>query len=182
MEKPVWRLRASHVIVDSPYMRLRADEVELPNGTIVPNYYVRESRGFVAIVALTPDERVVLVRQYRYGADSIHLEVPAGMLLDDEEPEACAIRELAEETGYAVESCELVAEYFPEPVRSNARAYIYIGRGARRVRAPEPDPTEHIEVEVAPLDVFRSMLFDGRFDTGAAIAAGYLVLDRLRKL
>lgn len=182
MEKPAWRLRASHYIVDSPYMRLRADEVELPNGTIVPNYYVRESRGFAAIVALTPDERVVLVRQYRYGADSIHLEVPAGMLLDDEEPAACARRELAEETGYEVASCELVAAFYPEPVRSSARAYIYIGHGARRVREPAPDPTEHIEVEVATLQAFRSMLADGRIDTGAAIAAGYLVLERLGKL
>jgi ADP-ribose pyrophosphatase len=140
MEKPAWRLRASRYVVDSPYMRLRSDEVELPNGMIVPDYYVRESRGFVVVVALTPDERVVLVRQYRYGSDSIHLEVPAGMLLDDEEPESCARRELAEETGYEVESCELVADYFPEPVRSNARAYIYIGRGARRVRPPPPPP------------------------------------------
>lgn len=158
------------------------DEVELPNGTIVPNYYVRESRGFAAIVALTADQRVVLVRQYRYGADSIHLEVPAGMLLDDEDPAACARRELAEETGYDVEACELVAEFFSEPVRSNARAYIYIGRGARRVGEPAPDPTEQIEVELASLPAFRAMLADGRIDTGAAIAAGYRVLERLGEL
>lgn len=182
MEKPAWRLRASQYVVDSPFMRLRADEVELPNGTIVPNYYVRESRGFVTIAALTPGERLVLVRQYRYGSDSIHLELPAGMLLDEEEPAVCARRELAEETGYEAESCDLVGEYFPEPVRSNARAYIYIGRGARRTGEPAPDPTEHIEVELATLQAFRSMLADGRMDTGAGIAAGYLVLDRLGKL
>lgn len=182
MDKPAWRLRASHYVVDSPYMRLRSDEVELPDGTIVPNYYVRESRGFVAIVALTPDEHVVLVRQYRYGSDSLHLELPAGMLQDQEEPAACALRELAEETGYEVESCELAGQFFPEPVRSNARAYIYIGRGARRVREPAPDPTEHIEVELATLETFRSMLGDARIDTAAAIAAGYLVLERLGKL
>jgi len=182
MEKPAWRLRASRYLVESPYMRLRADEVELPNGTVVPNYYIRESRGFVAIVALTPEDRVVLVRQYRYGSDSIHLEIPAGMLLDAEEPAACALRELAEETGYEVESSELVAQYFPEPVRSNSRAYIYIGRGARQVREPAPDPTEHIEVELATLEAFRSMLADGRIDTGAAIAAGYLALEHFGKL
>lgn len=182
MEKPTWRLRASRYVVDSPHMRLRMDEVELPNGTIVPGYYVRESRGFVAIVALTPDGRVVLVRQYRYGSDSIHLEVPAGMLLDDEDPAACARRELAEETGYEIQACELIAEYFSEPVRSNARAYIYIGRDARRVREPQPDPTEHIEVELASLTAFRAMLADGRIDTGAAVAAGYLALERLGKL
>src|SRR5271165_3069718 len=51
MKKPRWRLRQSSYLVDSPYMRLRVDEVELPDGTVVPNYYVRESRGFVTILA-----------------------------------------------------------------------------------------------------------------------------------
>jgi ADP-ribose pyrophosphatase len=182
MEKPAWRLRASRYVVDSPYMRLREDEVELPNGTVVANYYVRESHGFVVIVALTSDERLVLVRQYRYGADSIHLEIPAGMLLENEEPTACALRELAEETGYAVEHCELAGEFFAEPVRSNARAFIYIGRGARKVGEPAPDPTEHLEVELVTLRSFRQMLSDGRIDTGASIAAGYLALERLGRL
>jgi ADP-ribose pyrophosphatase len=182
MEKPGWRLRASQYVVDSPYMRLRMDEVELPDGTIVPNYYVRESRGFVVILALTADDHVVLVRQYRYGADSIHLELPAGMLLDDEDPQACALRELAEETGYEVARCELVAQYFPEPVRSAARAYIYVAHGARKVREPALDPTEHLEVELATLPSFRAMLADGCIDTGASIAAGYLTLEKLRRL
>ncbi|MBV9718572.1 MAG: NUDIX hydrolase [Candidatus Eremiobacteraeota bacterium] len=182
MEKPHWQRRASHYIVDSPYMRLRADEVELPGGAIVSNYYVRESRGFVVIVALTPSDDVVLVRQYRYGADSIHLELPAGMLLDEEEPRDCALRELAEETGYAVETCDFAAQYFPEPVRSTARAYIFVATGARKVREPAPDPTEHLEVELVPVGRLRAMLADGRVDTGASIAAGYLVLDRLARL
>jgi ADP-ribose pyrophosphatase len=179
MEKPTWRLRASRYVVDSPYMRLRSDDVELPNGTIVSDYYVRESRGFVAVVALTADERIVLVRQYRYGDDAIHLELPAGMLLDDEDPRECALRELAEETGYEVEHCELACEYVPEAVRSTARAYVYVAAGAKKVREPTPDPTEHLEVELAEVATFRTMLADGRIDTGASIAAGYRALDKL---
>ncbi len=182
MEKPLWRLRASRYIVDSPYMRLRADEVELPDGTIVADYYVRESRGFASILALTHDDCVVLVRQYRYGADSIHLELPAGMLLEEEAPRDSALRELAEETGYRVERCELAGEYLHEPVRSAARAYVYIGTGARKAGALKLDVTEHLEVELAPLARFRAMLEDGTIDAGASIAAGYLALDKLGRL
>jgi ADP-ribose pyrophosphatase len=177
MKKPEWRLRASRYVVDSPYMRLRADEIELPDGTIVADYYVRESRGFVTVLALTGAGDVVLVRQYRYGADSIHLELPAGMLLDDEDPRDCALRELAEETGYDAASCELVAEYLPEPVRSTSRAYVYLARGARKAGEPRPDPTEHLEVELVPMPRFRAMLKDGTIDAGASIAAGYRALD-----
>ncbi len=182
MEKPGWRLRASRYVVDSPYMRLRVDEVELPDGTIIPDYYVRESRGFVVVVALTGEDRVVLVRQYRYGDDSIHLELPAGTLEDSEEPRDCALRELAEETGYEVARCELAAEYAAEPVRSTARAYLYVASGARKARAPTPDAAEHIEVELASLVTFRAMLRDGRIDSGGSIAAGYRALDYLRRL
>jgi ADP-ribose pyrophosphatase len=182
MEKPGWRRRASSYVVDSPYMRLRIDEVELPDGTIVPNYFVRESRGFVTILALTEDSRVVLVRQYRYGTDSIHLELPAGMLLDDEEPRDCALRELAEETGYEVSRCELAAEYVPEPVRSTAHAYVYVGSGARKTGEPRLDSTEHLQVELVSLAELRRLLKEGAIDAGASIAAGYRALDFLDRL
>jgi 8-oxo-dGTP pyrophosphatase MutT (NUDIX family) len=163
-------------------MRLRADELELPDGTIVPNYYVRESFGFVTILALTPDRQVILVRQYRYGADSIHLELPAGMLVDGEAPQECALRELAEETGYEVARSESAAVYLPEPVRSTARAYVYVGFDARKTREPQLDPTEHLQAELAPLPRFREMLADGTIDAGASIAAGYRALDYLKLL
>jgi 8-oxo-dGTP pyrophosphatase MutT (NUDIX family) len=182
MEKPGWRVRSSSYVVDSPHMRLRVDEVELPDGTIVPNYYVREARGFATIFALTRDQQVVLVRQYRYGSDSIHLELPAGMLADDEDPHDCALRELAEETGYVVERCELVAQYVHEPVRSMARAYVYIGLGAAKTREAKLDPTEHLQVELASLPRFRAMLQDGTIDAGGSIAAGYRCLDYLHRL
>jgi ADP-ribose pyrophosphatase len=182
VEKPVWRVRSSSYVVDSPHMRLRVDEVVLPNGTVVPNYYVRESQGFVAVAALTRDQRVVLVRQYRYGSDSIHVELPAGMLLDGEEPRECALRELAEETGYEAERCDLVAEFFPEAVRSAARAYVFAASGAVKRREQQLDATEHLEVELATLRGFRAMLRDGIIDTGPSIAAGYRVLDYLDRL
>ncbi len=182
VKKPVWRVRSSSYVVDSPFMRLRVDEVVLPDGSIVPNYYVRESSGFVIILPLTHDEHVVLVRQYRYGSDSIHLELPAGMLLPGEDPRECALRELAEETGYDVDCCDLVAEFLPEPVRSAARAYVFAASGAVQARELQLDPTEHLEVELATLSSFRTMLRDGTIDAGGTILAGYRVLDYLGKL
>ena len=182
MEKPEWRRRASSYVVDSPYMRLRIDEIELPDGTIVPEYYVRESRGFVTIMALTGADEVVLVRQYRYGSDSIHLELPSGMLAEGEAPSVCALRELVEETGYEVERCDLAGIYLPEAVRSPARAFVYVATGARKTGNQKLDATEHIEVELAPLGTFRAMLQDGTIDAGGSIVAGYRGLEYLNLL
>ncbi len=182
MKKPAWRLRSSSYVIDSPHMRLRADELELPDGTIVPNYYVRESLGFALVLAITNDDRAVLVRQYRYGADSIHLEIPAGMLHAGETPRECALRELGEETGHEAARCDLVAEYLPEPVRSPARAYVYVAFDARKTLEPRLDPTEHLEVELVPLRELRTLLADGTIDAGASVVAGYRALDYLQRL
>lgn len=163
-------------------MRLRADEVELPDGTVIAEYYVRESRGFVVLFAMTADGRIVMVRQYRYGSDAIHLELPAGMLEGDEDPWACAARELLEETGYEAAGWEKVADYYVEPVRSKARTYVFLARNARRVREPALDASEVLETELARFDELRAMLHDGRIDTAHSLAAAYRTLDYLGRM
>jgi 8-oxo-dGTP pyrophosphatase MutT (NUDIX family) len=179
MEKPVWRVRASKYLVDSPHMRLRVDEVELPDGTVVADYYVREGAGFVSVLPLTGDGRVVLVRQYRYASDTMQLELPGGTLDLDEEPVACARRELLEETGYEAERFEPVATYAPEPVRATARAHVFLAFGAHQTRQPELDPTEHLAAELVALAEFRSMLRKGAIEAGSSLVAGYRALDHL---
>ncbi len=182
MEKPAWRRRASALIVDSPHLRLRVDELELPDGTIVPDYYVRESHGFVMAFPVTPDERIVLVRQYRYGTDAIHLELPAGTLDAGEEPLDCARRELLEETGYEASHWSFLGTYYPEPARATSLARIFLATDARKVCEPHLDPTEVMDVELATFAEFRAMLRDGRIDAGHALVAGYRALDALGKL
>lgn len=179
MEKPIWRVRSSTLLVDSPYLRLRCDDIELPNGTVLPEYYVRESIGFVMIFAITLRREVVLVRQYRYGNDSISLELPAGSLDPGEDPLACAQRELREETGYTAARWEPLLRASAEPVRSTSAMTAFIAHDAERTDAQQLDPSEFIEVELAPLEEFRELLRAGGIDSVACIAAAYAALERI---
>jgi ADP-ribose pyrophosphatase len=163
-------------------MRLRVDELELPDGTIVSDYYVRESEGFAVIFPVTQDGRIVLVRQYRYGSDAIHLELPAGGPDAGEDLSACAARELREETGYSAARWEFVGAFYTEPARGSSRAHVFLATDAKQTSEPHPDPTEVMEVELTSFEEFRRMLEDGRIDTGHALVAGYRVLDRLGRL
>jgi ADP-ribose pyrophosphatase len=182
MEKPRWRLRASTYVVDSPYMRLRKDEIELPNGTVVADYYVRESRGYVVVFALTAAREIVLALQYRYGNDSIGLELPAGSLDEDEEPLACAQRELAEETGYTSTRWESLITSPAEPVRSTSVMHAFLARDAERTSEQSLDATEHIDVKTMAFGEFIEALRNGTITSVASIAVAYAALDRLAVL
>lgn len=160
-------------------MRLRCDEVELPDGTIIPDYYVRESDGFVFIFPVTAAGNVVLTEQYRYGADTVAVELPAGNCSPGEDPAACARRELLEETGYDAAEIELLADYVAEPVRSSARCRIYIARDARKIAEQHLDATEHIDVfEATPVEL-RLLIADGRMNSLSSVAAAMVGLAAL---
>ncbi len=179
-----WRVVESKIVIESPFFRLRCDQIELPDGTRVGDYYVRESRGFAVVFAVTPDERVVLVRQYKHGISQSVLELPAGGIDPDEEPAACAARELAEETGFASEPGKLehLRSFILDPTSSTTRFHLYIARDARRVAPQKFDALEDIEVELASFSEVRRYVRDGTIDVGSQAAAVYYALDVLGRL
>jgi 8-oxo-dGTP pyrophosphatase MutT (NUDIX family) len=172
-----WTIRESVYRIDEPFLRIRSDRVELPDGAIIESYYVRESRGFAIVAALTPDRDIVLVRQYKHGIGRITLELPAGMIDADEEPEACAIRELAEETGYAGDPPRLLRSLFADPTSSNGSFHVYLIENATPQFAQQLDPTEAIVIETATIPAFTRMVRDGTIASGSQLAAAYIALD-----
>lgn len=179
MANPDWRILSSSYVVDTHFLRLRKDTIELADGTVIPDYYVRESRGFIIVFALTDEERVVLVRQYKHGIGRALLELPAGAIDPGEEPRACAIRELAEETGYTAESMELLRSFVTDPTNSNSIAHLFFARGARKTGEQDLDVTEKIDVSLASLGELRELVRDGEIDSLPHVAAVYFVLDNI---
>jgi len=179
MKKPHWRVRSSTYLIESEHLRIRSDEVELPNGAVISNYFVRESTGYVMVFALTSVREVIVLRQYRYGVDEVIVEFPAGSIDNDEDPLACAQRELAEETGYTAPRWEPLICVAAEPVRSNATMRAYLAFDAVPTHAPKLDLTEAIETYTVTLGQIRSMLRDGAFGALSCIAVAYAALDRL---
>jgi ADP-ribose pyrophosphatase len=174
-----WRILDSDYRIQTKFLRLRADRVELPSGDVVEEYFVRESRGFCVVFALTPDENVLLVRQYKHGIREIVTELPAGMIDEDETPEACAERELAEETGFTGSAPQHVRTFLTDPTNATARFHLFVVRDAVRSREPVFDVTEDIEVDIVPVDEVRAMALDGRIASGSQVAAVLVALAHL---
>lgn len=179
MEKPLWRVRSSSYLIESEHLRIRSDEIELPSGVVLPNYYVRESSGFVMIFALTPTREVVLVREYRYGIDAVIVELPAGSIDRHEDPLRCAQREFIEETGYTAARWEVLSVVPAEPVRSNSYLHAFMAFEAIPTHPQKLDATEAIEPFTVPLDTIRPMLRAGEFGAVSCVAVAYAALDAL---
>ena len=179
-----WRIVASDIVIDTPHLRLRRDRVALPNGVEFEPYYVRESRGFTIVFAFTPDERVVLVRQYKHGIGRSVLELPAGGIDPGETEAACARRELAEETGYGGDPPELerVGSYIFDPTSSTTEYHLFLARNVRTIGPQALDSTEDITVELARFEELRRYVRDGTIRVGVHVAAIYTVLDYLGHL
>ncbi len=176
-----WNILASEYRIETKFLRLRVDRVELPSGAIVEDYFVRESHGFCVVFAITREDDVLLVRQYKHGAREILTELPAGMIDAGETPEACAVRELAEETGYAGSAPEHVRTFWTDPTNATGRFHLFVIREAEPRAQTSFDLTEDIELDRVPLDQARAMALDGRISGGSQVAAVLVALDYLER-
>lgn len=104
-----WQTVARRDLLDvRPWMRVWAEDVLLPDGHVVENFYTLEMRDYAVVVALTPNRDVVVERQYKHGPRKVAINLPAGYLEPDEDPLDAARRELLEETGYSADQwCRL---------------------------------------------------------------------------
>ena len=139
-------------IYNGKIIQLQVDEVILPNGMTAKRELIKHT-GAVAVIAITKDSKIVLVEQYRKPLEKSILEIPAGKLEKGEKPEAAAIRELEEETGYTAESLSFVTSFYSSPGFADELLYIYITDDLKKLETPvKGDDDEFIEVLELTLD------------------------------
>jgi 8-oxo-dGTP pyrophosphatase MutT (NUDIX family) len=175
-----WDTLSSTYLSRTSWLTLRQDCVRLPNGSIIEDYNVLEYPDWVNIVALTADERVVLLRQYRPGLRAVHFELPAGVCeVDDPDVEATARRELLEETGYGGEWSRWMTLSANPGTHSN-RAHTFLARGVVPLQPQRLEKTEDIRVHVVSLTAAREIVLGGGMvqSLHAAPLLKYLLLGR----
>lgn len=177
MSPTPWKILGSEYI----HPRFRVDTVELANGkTFKP--FVFEFRSWANIVALTKDNKVVLVKQYRHGVQESLLELPGGVVEDEENPLAGAARELMEETGYSTGKIVEVGRLYPNPAIQHNTLYCYLATDVELTGEQELDEAEDIEVHLVPLDELIEMTREGRFIHALHVAVLFIALMHLKKI
>jgi 8-oxo-dGTP pyrophosphatase MutT (NUDIX family) len=121
--------------------------------------------GAAAVVAVDGSGRVCLVRQYRHGVEDFLWEIPAGKLDPGESPQACAVRELAEETGVQARRWTSLGRFLPAPGIFTEVIHLYMARDLT-VGAPAPDADEELEIQWLPIDEAAGMVLRGEWNDG----------------
>jgi ADP-ribose pyrophosphatase len=124
--------------------------------------FTLQGNDWCNVVAVTPDDDVVLVWQYRFGTDALSLEIPGGVVDPGESPEEAARRELREETGYEAEELEPLLVVEPNPALQNNRCFTFVARGARPTATTAFDAQEELETTLVPTARIPDLLDGGQ--------------------
>ena len=165
-------------IYEGRIINLRVDKVTVVSGTSTRE--IVEHNGGSVIAAVTNDNKIIMVKQFRKPMESPILEVPAGKLDGDEDPADAALRELSEETGYTAGKLEKLTEFYPSVGYTTEVLHIYLATDLKP-GACHPDENEVLEVMEMDLEEVYRMVMDGRIHDGKTIAAVMMARDKLRR-
>src|ERR1700743_2196939 len=178
----IWKKLSSHYLHKGPWATLRSDRCEMPSGHIVEDYYVLEYSNWVNAVAITEDNKVLMVYQYRHAAGIVSLEIPGGVIDDGELPEQALRRELLEETGYQFDDFELLSTIYGNPSTADNQTFCYLARGGRKVQEQKLDEQEELIVETFSIAEVKQLLFDNKISQALHCAGLFYALVRLGEL
>ena len=157
-----WRQRRRERVAS--YRILDVCRIELEDGDGRPrgDAFTIACRDWCNVIALTPDDRIVLVWQYRFGTDALSLEIPGGVIDAGEAPIDAARRELLEETGYETDRLEPVLVVEPNPAIQDNRCFTFVAHGARPTGTTRFDAMEELETVLLPRSRLGELLDSGQ--------------------
>ena len=168
---------SSEVLYDGKIICLKKDTVELENGKTALREVISHPGG-VCIVALTPENEVYMVRQFRYPYHQVLLELPAGKLAPGEDPLECGKRELEEETGLTAASYENLGEFYPSVGYVDEVIHTYLATGLKKTKQ-HLDEDEFLDVERYPLETLYQMVMAGKIKDGKTQTAILKVYSKM---
>ncbi|WP_083251993.1 NUDIX hydrolase [Pedobacter steynii] len=182
MEILKWQRLSSRYLMKEQWATLRVDTCDLQNGVVKDDYFVLEYPNWVNAVALTTDNKIIMVRQYRHAGDIISLEIPGGVIDGTEQPEDAIRRELLEETGYSFQTLELIATLYPNPATANNVTYTYLLKGGVKTDEQHLDEHEILNVEKYSIEEVKQLLLENKIDQSLHASALFYGLMKLEAI
>ncbi len=178
----IWKRIKSKEIADCRVFRVREDFCQRNTDQTEHTFFVIENPDWVNIIALTKDEQVVLIEQFRHGTEEIILEIPGGMLDENENPEIAARRELLEETGFEAREFIYLGKSHPNPAIQNNTIYHFLAKDCEKTGETNFDEHESVVTKLVPYNNVKKLIADGEITHALAVAGFYYTAAYLDKL
>ena len=179
----LWQKLGSRPIGDFFIFKLRGDRKVSPRTGAEHEFYVLDSRDWVNVIALTPDEQLVMIEQYRHGSNTVELEIPGGVMDPHEtSPVATAVRELREETGFEGRDARILGSVFANPAIMTNTCYTVLIEDCHRVHPVQFDLGEDLATRIVPVTDVPGLVAAGKINHSLVVAALYYFDLRQRGL
>ena len=173
MIKP-WKTIRSTLIGDFRIFKLRSDVSVSPRTGKEHDFFVLDSVDWVNVIAVTPDQQLVMVEQYRHGSNTVELEIPGGMMdAGETDPVATAVRELREETGYEGENARLLGRIHSNPAILSNTTYTVLIENCRLQHGVEFDSGEDLITRLVPVAESPKLVADEKIGHSLVVVALY---------
>ncbi len=169
-----WLKQKQHKLFEGNILSLNRLECHNSKKRINHSFFTLESPDWITIVALTEDEKFILVRQHRLGNDQITLETPGGLVESNESPQDSAVRELREETGYEAGRIYLLKKLYVNPAIFNNFIYFFYAGNCKKINEQALDISEDIDVIILSRDEIVELIINNGIDHSVVITALYL--------
>ncbi len=174
-----WEMLSSKYVYKDKWLQLRADSCKFPDGRIIEPYYIVELPDWCNTIVVTKEEKIILVRQYRYPLGADTYELPGGVKEKGELPIEAAKREMEEETGYTSDDMELLMQLSPNPAINNNTAYFFLARNAVPTQVTNNDFYEDIDVVAFSKEEIWKMLSENKLQHGVQVGPLYAAFVKL---
>ncbi len=169
-----WKKTGTKILGDFRIFKLRSDFCLHPRTGKEHDFFVLETVNWVNIIAVTPDQQLVMVRQFRVGSNTVELEIPGGMMDPHEtDPVATAVRELREETGYEGENARLLGTIWSNPAILSNRTYTVLIENCRLKHAVDFDGGEDLVTELIPVAEIPKLVAEEKIGHNLVVVALY---------
>ena len=158
-----WKIISTEYLSNHPYFTARKDVCEMPDGRLVPSYFVVELPPTVCAMAITEEGEVILVKQYRHPVGEVLTEIPGGFADAGEDAKTAIARELLEETGYEFTRIDEVGKVAGNPGVLSGYTHLFLARGGKKVNTQSLDDHEEIDIHLVPVEEVRNMLQRNEF-------------------
>jgi ADP-ribose diphosphatase len=169
-----WNKVSSQSLGDFRIFKLRSERATSPRTGKEHDFLVLDSVNWVNVIAVTPDRQLVMIDQFRHGSGTVELEIPGGMIdPHDAGPEAAAVRELREETGYAGDKPRIIGKVFPNPAIMSNTCFTVLVENCRCVHPVEFDHGEDLVTRLVPIEDAAGLVRQGKIQHALVVAGLY---------